>query len=134
MNYAEFEYRAAKLAKGIEDAERELEATKVRIARQVADELLAQRIRKAREARKSTGNAMVDETARRGILAQAESEESQAKVWDSKADHAHQCMMATSNRDLINYYVAQEAEFRRKAQDHRDAADAHRKAAAKLGI
>jgi hypothetical protein len=102
---------------------------KSRIANQVADELLAQRIRKAKAAKAAAPHVG---DAKEAQLAMANSEESHAAICDRNADSAHRRMLATSMRDLINYYAAQEQEHRREAEQHRANARAHRLATGEL--
>jgi hypothetical protein len=111
-----------------------LEIIKSRIQGRVEGQLLAQRVAKAKAANqvlKPVDDAVVNETARRGMLAQAESEERLAAIADQRADEAHASMMRAPT-DLVSFYSQKEQAHRRTAREHRDAADAHRRAAAAL--
>jgi DNA-directed RNA polymerase subunit K/omega len=125
-----FEYSSGGPEERHSQADDALEAANSRVLKSVRAAYRAQQVRKAaqpNQVMKPVDNAVANETARRGILAQAESEDRLAAVCDQRADEAHACMMRAPS-DLVSYYSTKEQEHRREAGEHRDAANAHRRA------
>lgn len=73
---------------------------------------------------------MANESQRQAYLAQAGSEEALAAHHDREAESAHECMLSTSNRDVVDHYRRKAADHRAQAELHRARADGHRRAAA----
>jgi hypothetical protein len=69
---------------------------------------------------KRVNNDMANESQRRAYLAHH----------DREAESAHQCMLSTSNRDVVSHYSRKERDHRAQAELHRARSDGHRRAAA----
>jgi hypothetical protein len=109
-------------------AKEQLEEVKRRATAEVTQELWA---RKARRASKPTGDKMVNETARQGLLANAEACEREAVEWERKAAEKTAAVLRAP-RELVGYYNEQSRAMRAHAELARSRADSFRRAAASL--
>jgi hypothetical protein len=135
--YAEAE-RFERLAKSVSDRElaqyyaerakalRKSE-TPERAGRRIAAEVV-----KENQPLKRTTNKVVNETARQGLLANAEAAEREAAEWDRKAEEKLSAVRRVSDRTLVNYYSESAREMRAHAELARSRASAFRNAAASL--
>lgn len=81
------------------------------------------------QAMKPVNDDLANETARRGLQAQAESEDRLAAIEDQRADEAQESQLRAPT-DLSGYYSEKIREHRAHAELHRSRANAHRRAAA----
>jgi hypothetical protein len=77
-----------------------------------------------------TDNETANNAYRASLLAQAESEDNQARLREQRAEEAEQTAMRSSARDVIDNAFQRAAEHRAHAELHRERARAHRAAAA----
>jgi hypothetical protein len=86
---------------------------------------------KANQAMRPTGDKLADETARRGLLAQADGEDRMAAECDARADEAQSALNSTTPAmGLTSFYAEKIRGHKADAAMHRARADAHRRAAA----
>jgi hypothetical protein len=79
-----------------------------------------------------TDNDMVNETARRGMLAEADAEDRLADECDRRADEAQSAMLSANDRAIVDHYSRKIRDHRAQAEIHRARAASHRNAAAAL--
>ena len=82
---------------------------------------------------KPTADKLVNETAKAGLLANAEACDREAIEWQRKADEKTEAIRRISDRTIINHYTERAREYRAHAELSRSRADSFRRAAASLG-
>jgi hypothetical protein len=98
----------------------------------VLDSPKARRLRKEALAKSApaVNNPVASDAYYTSLMAQSEAEDNMARERERQADEAHQTMLASSDRDIVNHYSGKESEHRAHAELHRERARSHRAAAA----
>ena len=113
----------------LEAVKEELDQVKRSVTAEVTEELWAQ---KARKASKPTSGKIVSDTARAGLMANAEAASNEAREHERRASEAEHTSNLTSDRTLYQHYQEKRREHLALAELARSRADSFRRAAANL--
>jgi hypothetical protein len=92
---------------------------------------IAKELAKASQPVRATDNRLVNETAKAGLLANADACERESVEWNRKAQEKQNAVLRAP-RELVSYYNESASEMRAHAELARSRADHYRRAAASL--